>query len=97
MAMSYLWAAFLIFLFSGCGIVPGGGRLSSDYEKTAHYTLSGSSQLYVKADWGEPDEVITSDHGETWVYRNRQDGKTFSFNFSRKGVFVSSRIDRPGK
>ena len=94
MTKNYLGAAFF-FLYCGCGIVPGGGRLYSDYEKTAHYTLSGASKFSVKSDWGTPDQVYETETGETWVYGNRQDGKTFQFHFDRRGALVSSRIDKP--
>ena len=84
----------VIFLaVSGCGIIPGGGRLFSDYHKASHYAVRGASQARVKMDWGKPDKVFQIDGGETWIYYDRQDGKTFKFTFDKKGKLILTNID----
>ncbi|HRZ39864.1 MAG TPA: hypothetical protein P5246_02540 [Candidatus Omnitrophota bacterium] len=65
----------------------------SDYQKTSQYMVSGASQTRVKFDWGKPDEIVEADSGESWVYRNRQDDKTFRFNFDKRGRLISSNIE----
>ena len=79
-------------LITGCGLIPGAGRLYSDYHKASYYAISGASKTRVKMDWGNPDEILKSYDLETWVYYDRQDGKTFKFNFDKKGRLVSTNI-----
>lgn len=88
-----LFLIILAVFMYGCGIIPGGGRLFSDYHKASHYAVSGASKTKVKLDWGKPDEVIELDDGEIWIYHDRQDGKTFKFNFDKKGKLILTNID----
>ncbi len=83
----------VLMVGSGCGLVPGSGRLFSDYQKTSHYMVSGASKMRVRMDWGSPDEIVQTEGGETWIYHDRQDGRTFKFLFNARGAVVSADIE----
>lgn len=90
--MHKLFLIFICLITAGCGLIPGAGRLYPDYHKASHYALYGASKTRVKMDWGQPDEVLNADGLETWIYHNRQDGKTFKFNFDKQGRLVFTNI-----
>lgn len=94
--MKRLVLLLMCFALAGCGIIPGGGRLVSDYNKTSSYMMYGGSKTRVGWDFGKPDEkYVYEDKSEIWIYNDRQDGKTFAFVFSPKGAIVQSSVGYP--
>ena len=81
-----------VFLLSGCGALPGGGRMYSDYHNAQTYAEIGATRMKVRGDFGKPDEKLVNGIIETWVYTNRQKGSTFKFQFNPQGMLISTEI-----